>query len=137
MPAQTYYDPQTRFNAGVDVALTVSQIIKNCELFARIQNFSAWYNELGILKRRLMSKALRSKSKDGQKEIETASQDKKNLLAKYEKKIVKGKKIPRDLLNQLHDYLSSYEIVLRKYVDVYGLGMPDQEDNTFAILQRG
>lgn len=130
-------ESQTKFNAGLDIALTISKILKNCEFFARTQDFVSWYNELKILERRLYSKIVRNKKKqDILKEVANASEDKNNILALYQKKYSRGKMIPFSVVHQLYSYLAGYEVVLRKYVDVFGYGMPDFESQEKAILQR-
>lgn len=129
--------PQVQFNAGLDTAITISTILKRCEYYARIQDFSNWYNELLILERRLIAKIDRSKKKkDIIKEIQEAKEDKNNVLNIYQKKLSRAKKIPFAIAHQLYSYLANYECVLRKYVDVFGFLGPELESQTKAILQR-
>ena len=128
---------QVKFNAGIDIAFTISTILKRCEYYARTQDFASWYNELKILERRLYSKAERSKKhKEIFKEIEDASEDKNRVLNLYQKKVMRGKNIPFSVVHQLYSYLAAYEVVLRKYVDMFGYGMPDIESQDKAILQK-
>lgn len=126
-------DTQTKFNAGLDIAITISQILKNCEYFARSQRFDNWYNELQILQRRLYSKAI--KSVGVLEEIEEASKDKNNILSKYQVAVARKRKITASHLNQLYWFLSNYEKTLRKYVDVFGYGMPESESFESVIMR--
>ncbi|MBI2047014.1 hypothetical protein HYT26_02525 [Candidatus Pacearchaeota archaeon] len=130
-------EQQVRFNAGLDISLTISTILKRCEYFAREQDFASWFNELRILERRLYSKIIRSKkSKELLEEIKKASEDRNNILGLYQKKVNRGRNIPLAIVHQLYSYLAGYEIVLRKYVDVFGYGAPDIESQEKAILQK-
>jgi len=129
------YEEQTttKFNAGLDIAITISQILKNCEYFARTQKFDSWYNELQILHRRLYSKSL--KSNDALLEMEDAAKDKTNILLKYQVSTARKRKITGTHLNQLYWFLSNYEKILRKYVDVFGYGMPEGESFESVIMR--
>lgn len=130
-------EQQVKYNAGLDIALTISRILKNCEYYARIQDFASWYNELKILERRLYSKIARNKNKTKiENEITEMSNDKDNLLLIYQKKLIGEKSIPLHITNCLYSYLANYENVLRKYTDIFGYGMPDIESQDKAILQR-
>lgn len=132
-----YEENPTRFNAGVDIAMTISSILKACEFHARAQDFASWYNELKILERRLYSKAIKhKKSKEIMAEIRAASEDNNNILNLYQKKIRRHNSASLIITHQLYSYLAGYEIVLRKYVDIFGYGMPDVESQERAILQR-
>lgn len=137
MPQIITEEQQVKFNAGLDIALTISTILKRCEFYARTQDFASWYNELRILERRLYSKIVKHKKKEEIFiEINSASEDKNNLLSLYQKKLMKVKTIPFVIVHQLYSYLAGYEVILRKYVDVFGYGMPDVESQEKAILQR-
>lgn len=127
-----YVNPQTQtqFNAGLDIALEVSRIIKNCENYARVQNFVSWFNELNILRRRLSSKE--RSDKKGSEEIENLYVSSKDILTKYVHKVNRKKKISYHLAEEVYRYLSNYEKVLRVYVDKYGYGMPDKDDPSTA-----
>ncbi|MBI2064973.1 MAG: hypothetical protein HYT62_02895 [Candidatus Yanofskybacteria bacterium] len=123
-------DRKVKFNAGVDISISISQIIKNCEYYARIKDFPNWHGELKILHRRISKKF--EENSTAKTEVENASKDTLGVMKIYQKKIIRGKKIPVSVLYQVYNYLSGYEIVLRKYVDSFGYGMPEGEDLTEA-----
>ena len=62
--------------------------------------------------------------------------DKNHVLNLYQKKISKDRAVPFVIIHQLYSYLAGYEVILRKYVDIFGYGMPDVESQEKAILQR-
>lgn len=134
-----YFDgaPQVQFNAGLDIAMTISEILKRCEFYARTGDFINWFNELQILERRLSSKIERSRNPDNiWKEIMESKEDKKHILLIYQKKNSRGKKVPYVIIHQMFSYLANYECILRKYADVFGYLGPELEDQSKAILQR-
>lgn len=153
-------DTFTKFNAGVAIALQINDIVSHCEYYARIGDFTSWFNELRILERRILSKARKKAWKDGtEKEQElmpdgspkTDKKDKKGkggkkasdeielhfkkgneILSMYNRKFQKGKKINNNLSQQVYNTLADYEIVLRKWVDELGYGMPENDDPSLA-----
>ena len=127
-----YTNPETqvKFNAGLSVSIEIAKILKNCENLARMEEFSLWFNELQILRRRLQSKE--RDNKKAKQEMDDKQIDKTNCIRRYKVKSMKGKKISSNLSNEVYNYLKNYENSLRYWVDKFGYGMPDAEDPTKA-----
>ena len=127
-----YTNPETtvKFNAGVSISMEVAQIIKNCENLCRMEEFGLWYNELQVLRRRLIFKE--RDNKKAKTEMDNAQKDVSNCMGKYKIKSMKGKRINTKLSNEVYRYLKKYENSLRYWVDKFGYGMPDAEDQKKA-----
>lgn len=123
-------DSQVKFNAGVDTAMYINYLLKLAGHYARINDYPNWHKTLKELHRWVSPKL---KKKEYREELENKSKSNISVLSTYQKKISKNKKIPANTLHKLFNYLSDYEIELRKYIDKFGMQMPDSEDPRFAL----
>jgi len=123
-------EAQAKFNAGVDTALYINQLLKEAGYYAKVNDFPNWHKTLKELHRWVSPKL---KKEEMRKELEDKSNDKNGVLIVYQRKASRNKKIPANVSYKLFDFLTEYEIGLRKCLDKYGYQMPDLEDPRWAL----
>lgn len=126
-----YEETQVKFNAGIDTALYINNLLKRCGYYSSIGDFVSWHNSLREIDRWISPKVL--KKVEHKKDLEDSRKDKEKLLGIYQKKIAKGKKLPAFLVTDIYNYLSNYEVTLRKYIDKHGYQMPEASDPRAAL----
>ncbi len=122
---------ETQFNAGVDIALNISRLIKEAEFYASCGNYPMWHIKLEAVERRMWTKFRDKKS--AEKEI---TEIKKKWMDKFKKYLIKydgNKKISRILSNDIKMFLGDYEKSLIYWRDKFGYGMPMKDDARFAL----
>jgi len=122
---------ETQFNAGVDIALNISRLIKEAEFYASTGNYPMWHIKLEAVERRMWTK-FRDK-KDAEGEIEKIKAKGMPLFKKYLIKYDHNRKITRMLSNEIKIFLSDYEKSLIYWRDKFGYGMPMKDDARFAL----
>jgi len=132
MPQQsTNVSSETQFNAGVDIALNLSRLIKEAEFYASSGDYPMWNIKLEAIERRMWTKF--RESAEAMKEIQTI---KKKGIVKFRKYLIKydkNKKISNNLGDQIKTFLSDYEKALIFWRDKFGYGMPMKDDPHFAL----
>ena len=122
---------ETKFNAGVDIALNLSLLIKQAEYYASTGNYPMWHIKLEAIERRMWSK-LRD-HKVAQPEIENIRKDAEINFRKYLIKYNKGKNIRTALADDIKKFLTDYEKSLIFWRDKFGYGMPLKDDSRFVL----
>ncbi len=122
---------ETQFNAGVDIALNISRLVKEAEFFSSQGNYPMWHIKLEALERRMWTKF-----REKQKALDEITNIKTNGLPrmrKYLSKYDRGRGISNKLNDDIKLYLSDYEKALIFWRDKFGYGMPMKDDSRFAI----
>ncbi len=122
---------ETQFNAGVDIALNISKLIKEAEYFASAGDYSMWHIKLEAIERRISPKI--RKNKESMAEIEKIKEEHMSDFRKYLKKLSMEKHISNNLANNIKIFLSDYEKALLYWRDVFGYGMPSKDDSRFVL----
>ena len=122
---------ETQFNAGVDIALNLSKLVKEAEYFASSGNYPMWNIKLEAVERRMWTK-FRDKT-EARKEIEEIKKNGMPLFRKYLMKYDLNKKISKTLTDDIKIFLSDYEKSLIYWRDKFGYGMPMKDDARFAL----
>jgi|TARA_Y100000034_G_C6903255_1_gene418400 hypothetical protein len=123
--------PETKFNAGVDIALNISKLIKEAEYFASIGNYPMWHIKLEAVERRMWSK-FREKE-EAKNEVEKIKREAGGNFRRYLIKHDKNKKISNVLADNIKLFLSDYEKSLIFWRDKFGYGMPLKDDSRFVL----
>jgi len=127
---EDYLGQDTKFNAGVDIALDISTMFKRAAYFSSISDYPNWHRTLETLERRMWGK-LKDK-KDAREEIGKTKTNGKLCFEIYMKKKNNGKKIKTLILNGVNEYLVEYEKALIYWRDKFGYGMPLKDDRRKA-----
>ncbi len=122
---------ETLFNAGVDIALNISKIVKEAEFYATAGNYLMWHLKLEAFERRMWTK-FRDKD-EAKKEINQIKEKGLPKLRTFLLKNDSGKKISRKLIDEVKGFLSDYEKSLIFWRDKFGYGMPLKDDGRWAI----
>ena len=122
---------ETQFNAGVDIALNISSLIKEAEFYASSGNYPMWHIKLEAVERRMWTK-FRDK-KEAKEEIEEIITKGMPNLKKYFNKYDKEGRISKQLTDDVKLFLSDYEKSLIYWRDKFGYGMPMKDDARFAL----
>ena len=122
---------ETLFNAGVDIALNISKLVKEAEYYASSGNYPMWHIKLEALERRMWTK-FREK-KDALDEIDKIKERDMPNFKRYLLKYENGRKISRSLNDNVKIFLSDYEKALIYWRDKFGYGMPLKSDSRFAL----
>ncbi len=122
---------ETQFNAGVDIALNISRLIKEAEFYASSGNYPMWHIKLEAVERRMWTK-FRDK-KEAKEEIEEIITKGMPNLKKYFNKYDKEGRISKQLTDDVKLFLSDYEKSLIYWRDKFGYGMPMKDDARFAL----
>lgn len=124
-------EQETLFNAGVDIALDISKLVKEAEFYASIGDFSRWHLKLEAIERRMWTK-FREK-KDAREEIEDLKDIGLGSLKIYLRRQESERKIPKMLFEKVKSFLTEYEKSLIYWRDKFGYGMPVKDDPRFAL----
>ncbi len=122
---------ETQFNAGVDIALDISRLIKQAEVYASQGNYPMWHTKLEAIERRMWTK-FREKDK-AKSELEGIKKNNMQKFRKYLNKCYKEKKISKELTDDIKIFLTDYEKSLIFWRDKFGYGMPSKDDPRFAL----
>jgi len=122
---------ETQFNAGVDIALNISRLIKEAEFYASSGNYPMWHIKLEAVERRMWTK-FRDK-KQARDEIEDIKRRGMTELKRYLIKYDRNKKISKVLTDDVKLFLTDYEKSLIFWRDKFGYGMPMKDDARFAL----
>ena len=117
---------ETKFNAGVDIALDISRLFKEAEYFSFNGKYPLWHLKLESIERRMWTKF--EKDAERKKEIKKIHSDNIKEYRIYLRKISLGKIIPKNLMETIKTYLVEYEKLLICCRDKFGYGMPLKED---------
>ena len=128
---------ETQFNAGVDIALDISKLIKESEYYASSGNYPMWHIKLEAVERRMWTKFRETKSTEKKKsakdEVEELKQKGMPNLKKYLMKYDRNKRISKALTDDVKLFLTDYEKSLIYWRDKFGYGMPMKDDARFAL----
>ena len=127
----TDFVQETRFNAGVDIALDISRLFKQAEIYATSGEYVMWHLKLEAIERK-MSPKFRIK-KESNEEIDDIRQKGTPPFKKYILKYERNKKISRNLNDEIKLYLVTYERSLHYWRDKFGYGMPLKDDSRFVL----
>ena len=122
---------ETQFNAGVDIALNISKLIKEAEYFASAGDYSMWHIKLEAIERRISPKI--RKNKESMAEIEKIKEKGLPCFRKYLNRIDGERKVSSKLANDVKIFLTEYEKSLLYWRDVFGYGMPSKDDSRFVL----
>jgi len=122
---------ETLFNAGVDIALDISKLVKQAEYLSHQGNYPEWHLKLEAIERRMWTNF--RNNKDARKEIEDINKNNIEGYRRYLKKMNHGKRISKILMEDIKTYLVDYEKSLIFWRDKFGYGMPSKEDPGFAL----
>lgn len=122
---------ETLFNAGVDIALNISKIVKEAEYYASTGNYASWHLKLEAFERRMWTK-FREKE-EAEKEINKIKEIGLPKLRTFLLKSDSDKKISRALTDEVKGFLTTYEKSLIYWRDKFGYGMPLKDDARFAL----
>lgn len=126
---QVDFDPGAKYNSGLDIALYLNSIIKDCDLLAFEGRYPEWQRKLEIFERKLIPHIKKSKRCDeALKDINSIHNNYNILFNKYLIKIQRNKKISFKLTNEVKKYLSDYEKTLLIWQDRLKLGMPENDN---------
>jgi len=120
---------ETLFNAGVDIALDISRLVKQAEYYASIGDYPMWHLKLEAIERRMWPKF--RGNKDARKEIEDINKNNIGEYRRYLKKVTNQKgrgRVSKKLTETVKTYLIEYEKSLIYWRDEFGYGMPLKED---------
>ncbi len=135
---------ETQFNAGVDIALNISRLIKEAEYYASAGNYPMWHIKLEAVERRMWTKFRekqpKGEEKPGKKKKESAKEEIERikgkgmpLFRKYLMKFDRNKRISNNLSDEIKTFLTDYEKSLIYWRDKFGYGMPMKDDSRFAL----
>lgn len=127
----TDFVQETRFNAGVDIALDISRLFKQAEIYATSGDYVMWHLKLEAIERK-MSPKFRIK-KESNEEINDIRKKGTPPFKKYVLKYERNKKISRNLNDEIKLYLVTYERSLHYWRDKFGYGMPLKDDSRFVL----
>ncbi len=122
---------ETQFNAGIDIAMNISRLIKEAEYYASNGNYPMWHIKLEATERRMWTK-FRDK-KDAEKELNDVKDKGMPLFKKYLIKHQRKRKIPEPMKINIKIFLADYEKVLIYWRDKFGYGMPLKDDSRFTL----
>jgi len=122
---------ETKFNAGVDIALNLSRLIKEAEYFASSGQYPMWHIKLEAVERRMWFKF--RKNDEAREEIENIRKNYQESFRKYLIKWKMEKKINNALADEIKTFLSDYEKALIFWRDKFGYGMPLKDDSRFVL----
>ena len=120
-------DMETKFNAGVAIALQIHNLFRLSGIYKNSGEMQACHNQLESIEIWMWGK-LRGK-KEAREEIDAI---KKKYFENFKRYVLKKqlkKKISRELFNQVKIYLDEYEKALIFWRDRFGYGMPAKEDD--------
>lgn len=127
------YDNSVKYNAGVDIALYINALFKECGPYAKMKDFASWLDILREIERWIYPKLC--KNEKGLEEVQQARINYREALKIFQRKSIKGKKINGTVGNSVYDYCATYEKVLRKWSDKLGYQMPESDDIASAAFR--
>mgnify|MGYP003146541199 CR=1 FL=1 len=131
MTNNIFTNTETQFNAGVDIALNLSKLIKEAEYYASAGEYPMWFIKLEAAERRMWTKF--RGNVNAKKELEDLKTDGMPHFKTYMLRFDRGRKIPKQLGDDVKLFLSEYEKLLIYWRDTFGYGMPSKDDSRFAL----
>jgi len=121
---------ETKFNAGIDIALNLATLFKQGDFFSFKGEYVMYHNKLELAEVN-MSPKFRNKP-DAGKEVKDIKKNGMPAFKLYNRKMTYGKKVPQKLLEEVKIYLTEYHQSLLFWRDKFGYGMPQKDDITKA-----
>ena len=121
---------ETKFNAGVDIALDISRLFKQAEVYATQGEYGIWHLKLEAIDRKMSPKF--RKVEEAKNEIDVINKEWEEPWEKFTRRYKRGSIIPRKLNDTIKLYLVTYEKALHFWRDKFGYGMPQKDDLTKA-----
>lgn len=123
-------DQETKFNAGIEIALDISKLVKQSEFYATAGIWTMWHLKLEAFERRMETKFREKKEARG--EIDSIKRKGLPQWKKYLLRYDANKKTSKLLMDDVKTYLTNYERALIFWRDKFGYGMPAKDDITKA-----